>query len=172
VIILEAKNVELKIQRLVDINRGEEDDHLFKERQSRDCKTIKKIQKIKTAGENEDNDAAGKFQYSPTIRNNSIKLDQIKIIRRARKEKSTFWRFLSSPLIHVKHIQKRLSLGHRSSATLAKPNKSSVSHKVYQLTNHRSIVGQINATISIVVRWGVLRRRQDPPRDRLSQGQS
>jgi hypothetical protein len=42
VIILEAKNVELKIQRLVDINRGEEDDHLFK--------IMKKIQKIKTAG--------------------------------------------------------------------------------------------------------------------------
>jgi hypothetical protein len=61
VIILEAKNVELKIQRLVDINRGEEDDHLFNERESREnktikkiqkIKTIKKIQKIKTAGEN------------------------------------------------------------------------------------------------------------------------
>jgi hypothetical protein len=52
VIILEGKNVELKIQRLVDINRGEDDDHLFNERQSREtvCKTIKKIQNIKTAG--------------------------------------------------------------------------------------------------------------------------
>jgi hypothetical protein len=50
--LLEVKNVELKIQRLVDINRGEEDDHLFNERQSRETMTIKKIQKIKTAGEN------------------------------------------------------------------------------------------------------------------------
>jgi hypothetical protein len=54
VIILEAKNVELKIQRLVDINRGEEDDPLIDERHSRDYKTLKKIQKIKTAGENEE----------------------------------------------------------------------------------------------------------------------
>ena len=46
--------MELKIQRLVDINRGEEDDPLINERQSRDFKTIKKIQKIKTAGENEE----------------------------------------------------------------------------------------------------------------------
>ncbi len=53
-IILKAKNVELKIQRLVDINRGEEDDPLINKRHSRDCKTIKKIQKIKTAGENEE----------------------------------------------------------------------------------------------------------------------
>jgi hypothetical protein len=41
--ILEETNVELKIQQLVDINRGEEDDHLFNKRQSRDHKTIKKI---------------------------------------------------------------------------------------------------------------------------------
>jgi hypothetical protein len=43
VIILEAKNVELKIQRLVDINRGEEDDHLFNERQSRE--TVRQLRK-------------------------------------------------------------------------------------------------------------------------------
>jgi hypothetical protein len=43
VIILEAKNVELKMQRLVDINREEEDYHLFNERQSRE--TVRQLRK-------------------------------------------------------------------------------------------------------------------------------
>jgi hypothetical protein len=42
-IILEAKNVELKIQRLVDINREEEDYHLFNERQPRE--TVRQLRK-------------------------------------------------------------------------------------------------------------------------------
>jgi hypothetical protein len=45
VIILEAKNVELKIQRLVNINREEEDYHLFNERQSRE--TVRQIRQIR-----------------------------------------------------------------------------------------------------------------------------
>jgi hypothetical protein len=44
--------------------------------------------------------------------------------------------------------------------------------KMCQLTNHRSIVSHIYATNLVVVRRGVLRRRQDPPRDRLSHGRS
>jgi hypothetical protein len=44
--------------------------------------------------------------------------------------------------------------------------------KFCQLTNHRSIVSHIYATNLVVVRRGVFRQHQDPPRDRLSQGPS
>jgi hypothetical protein len=55
VIILEAKKVELKIQWLVDINRGEEDDHLFNERQSRETvRQLRKSRKLRQLAENED----------------------------------------------------------------------------------------------------------------------
>jgi hypothetical protein len=40
---LNPKNVELKIQRLVDINREEEDYHLLNERQSRE--TVRQLRK-------------------------------------------------------------------------------------------------------------------------------
>jgi hypothetical protein len=49
--------VELKIQRLVDINRGEEDDHLFNERQSRETvrqlrksRKLRQLEKIRLVG--------------------------------------------------------------------------------------------------------------------------
>jgi hypothetical protein len=44
-IILKAKNVELKIQWLVDINRGEADDPLFNERQSRETVPVRQLRK-------------------------------------------------------------------------------------------------------------------------------
>jgi hypothetical protein len=49
---------------------------------------------------------------------------------------------------------------------------SSQSHKLSQLTNLKSKVSRYNVTISRHKRWGVLRRRRDPPKDRLSQGPS
>jgi predicted N-formylglutamate amidohydrolase len=57
VITLEAKNMELKIQRfLVDINRGEEDDRLFNKRQLRETvRQLRKSRKLRQLKDNPEN---------------------------------------------------------------------------------------------------------------------